>query len=335
MSAKKKPPVRPSAQNLQRLDVPMELRCGVCQRTGEYPVGRVFVDPHGRGKGAGWLDRSFGFTGYFRCKHCGAGSPWHLTPTSELMLMALLLVALDSPERARIVLGQMAMFDNTPMRWPAEAEAHLKELIEKEPENYYLWSRLGNVYKTGDAFDLAVEAFHEAIRLNENDVESYHSIADIHLERGEDEEAARYFHQVLRHGRHAPPRSPQHLVRNMVRYALEALADLHLKSDKRIPLMPTATAAEVAAGRDPSEPITVELREFDLGKEEDWERMVDWWVTGKPPTRSTTAPPPAPRPRSSLTLPRRSITPASGQRGRNDPCPCGSGKKFKNCCMRR
>jgi preprotein translocase subunit SecA len=21
--------------------------------------------------------------------------------------------------------------------------------------------------------------------------------------------------------------------------------------------------------------------------------------------------------------------------GRNDPCPCGSGKKYKNCCMRR
>jgi uncharacterized protein YecA (UPF0149 family) len=21
--------------------------------------------------------------------------------------------------------------------------------------------------------------------------------------------------------------------------------------------------------------------------------------------------------------------------GRNDPCPCGSGKKFKHCCMRR
>ena len=21
--------------------------------------------------------------------------------------------------------------------------------------------------------------------------------------------------------------------------------------------------------------------------------------------------------------------------GRNDPCPCGSGKKFKNCCMKR
>lgn len=21
--------------------------------------------------------------------------------------------------------------------------------------------------------------------------------------------------------------------------------------------------------------------------------------------------------------------------GRNDPCPCGSGKKFKNCCLQR
>lgn len=21
--------------------------------------------------------------------------------------------------------------------------------------------------------------------------------------------------------------------------------------------------------------------------------------------------------------------------GRNEPCPCGSGKKFKNCCMRK
>ncbi|MFN9549485.1 MAG: SEC-C metal-binding domain-containing protein [Pirellulaceae bacterium] len=20
--------------------------------------------------------------------------------------------------------------------------------------------------------------------------------------------------------------------------------------------------------------------------------------------------------------------------GRNDPCPCGSGKKYKNCCLR-
>jgi preprotein translocase subunit SecA len=25
----------------------------------------------------------------------------------------------------------------------------------------------------------------------------------------------------------------------------------------------------------------------------------------------------------------------SAKIGRNDPCPCGSGKKYKNCCMRQ
>jgi hypothetical protein len=36
---------------------------------------------------------------------------------------------------------------------------------------------------------------------------------------------------------------------------------------------------------------------------------------------------PSPRPRLGGPRPSR--------RGRNDPCPCGSGKKFKHCCMRR
>ena len=26
---------------------------------------------------------------------------------------------------------------------------------------------------------------------------------------------------------------------------------------------------------------------------------------------------------------------AGAKIGRNDPCPCGSGKKYKNCCMRK
>ena len=47
---------------------------------------------------------------------------------------------------------------------------------------------------------------------------------------------------------------------------------------------------------------------------------------------------PKTKPSVPLTSPRQSLTlkPESKQRvGRNDPCPCGSGKKFKNCCLRR
>jgi uncharacterized protein len=29
------------------------------------------------------------------------------------------------------------------------------------------------------------------------------------------------------------------------------------------------------------------------------------------------------------------LRPAGGPPGRNDPCPCGSGKKYKKCCMRQ
>jgi hypothetical protein len=41
-----------------------------------------------------------------------------------------------------------------------------------------------------------------------------------------------------------------------------------------------------------------------------------------------------PRPRSPLPFAPR-LTLEAEQVGRNDPCPCGSGKRFKNCCMRK
>ena len=34
-------------------------------------------------------------------------------------------------------------------------------------------------------------------------------------------------------------------------------------------------------------------------------------------------------------LPAQPISQTGPRVGRNDPCPCGSGKKYKKCCMRR
>lgn len=51
------------------------------------------------------------------------------------------------------------------------------------------------------------------------------------------------------------------------------------------------------------------------------------------------APSPAPSPSPALVRPVRAaaaarvVEPRTGQKvGRNEPCPCGSGRKFKNCC---
>jgi hypothetical protein len=55
-------------------------------------------------------------------------------------------------------------------------------------------------------------------------------------------------------------------------------------------------------------------------------------LTGKKAADVPRATPPRP-PAARLALPRK--LEVSRKVGRNDPCPCGSGKKFKNCCMRK
>jgi hypothetical protein len=303
----------------ERLAIPFELRCGACGRKGTYPVGRLYVDPTLTQPGQERLDDAFSFTGYFHCTHCKAGGPWQLTPTSTRALMVLVVEAMSSPEHARIHLARLTLFDGTVSRWPTAGEVHLKQVIDKDPGDYFPWNRLGNLYKCGDAGDKAVEAFHEALKRNEHDVESLHSLGEIYGDRKEDETAAGYFHQVLLHARHAPARTSRELLRVIVRDTLEWLTMLHLESDMRIPLFPKPP------GPDPSTVL-----QFNLTDEEDMERMVDLWLTGKSPAPAKPAKPVNPASNWSPGW-----TPRPPQTvGRNDPCPCGSGKKYKACCLR-
>src|SRR5262245_3402006 len=231
--------------------------------------------------------------------------------------MTLLTEAMRSPRRARIWMAKQALFDGTCVRWPAEGERHLKQLIEKDPGDYYLWSRLGNFYKIAEEDEQALEAFHQAIARNENDVESLHSSAQIHEARGENERAAEFFHRFLLRARLAPPRTSRDLLRNLGRHALEELMRLHMESGQKIPLSPTVDPKDVQP--DPSKPAVVHLYQFDSSDEKDWERMVDWWVTGQPPPH-----------RDAPALPAHRLSPAAPTKRaiRGGPCPCGSGKRY-------
>jgi hypothetical protein len=52
-----------------------------------------------------------------------------------------------------------------------------------------------------------------------------------------------------------------------------------------------------------------------------------------PPLPSPTAPPPEMAMRAEAEPPRTMPVRRDGKKvGRNDPCPCGSGKKYKKCC---
>jgi preprotein translocase subunit SecA len=58
-------------------------------------------------------------------------------------------------------------------------------------------------------------------------------------------------------------------------------------------------------------------------------------VPGRPGSTTTAAPAPTPvlpdTPAEEIQLPKVTIRREMPKVGRNDPCPCGSGKKFKNC----
>jgi hypothetical protein len=60
---------------------------------------------------------------------------------------------------------------------------------------------------------------------------------------------------------------------------------------------------------------------------------LEWWACFKEPRPAPPPPQPAPPPQKTTYHPA-----PSGKKkkvGRNAPCPCGSGRKFKHCCGKR
>ncbi len=61
---------------------------------------------------------------------------------------------------------------------------------------------------------------------------------------------------------------------------------------------------------------------------------MEWWHCFQPPQPTPTpSPPPESSPSPSQVTP--SPAPPPKKVGRNDPCPCGSGRKYKHCCGKR
>ena len=61
-------------------------------------------------------------------------------------------------------------------------------------------------------------------------------------------------------------------------------------------------------------------KKFFLHSRASLEKLASLWRKGEPPERL-------------MQLVRAADAKASPQAGRNDPCPCGSGKKYKRCCL--
>ena len=307
------------------------LRCRACGKRGRYQVGRIFVDPaqyRESDTGKPIYEDMVSFTGYFHCRHCGAGGPWEFPRRTVTQLQILMLLSARDPDLARVQFIRPQLFDGTFIRTATEGEAHLRKLIEANPTDYFLWSRLGNLYEQAEQEELAYAAFTRAVELNPHDVESHYSLGGYFADRDQPAKAAEHFTQVLRHCRTAPRRQPG-LFEAMVRDTLERLWDLHRQSQGAIDFLPHLDSPTVPGGA--AGPGQVVVSELDLGDERSREALTTMYLTGRFPGL-------APAQATPVRLPPEPRRPAAGvsQRvGRNQPCPCGSGKKFKHCCCGR
>ena len=340
-------PVRQTIGDFPELGKKLTLICGNCGRKGKYGVGRVLIDPdwvrHSPEDHASF-DEAVSYSGIFFCKHCGADGPWKIPMMTRLGLLAML--AISSSERGKfgVQIGQLQMFDGTVVRTGAAAEAHLKQKLEEQPENAYIWGRLGNFYEHNRLVDRAKAAFEQAVKLDPGEVESLYNLGCFRMVEGDAKGAAECFEAVVRHAREAS-RTPAELRENMVRDSLEHLFDLHQESAGEIPFPPKFDAPVQAKGEGPE---VIALMDLDLSSREGWDILTAVFLTGKVPepirqreanriARGAKAKPPQkdspsnepPDLESSGTI-REAKRP-----GRNDTCPCGSGKKYKRCCLPR
>lgn len=255
------------------------LVCKACRHAARYEVGTITMDVErldSDGDSHDDLSGSpYGFIRYFRCKRCGASGPWSLPGKTRLKLQMMILGGLLRHDRSGVAALRIRLFDGTRVSTCAEGVDHLLGKIEADPDNPFLYDRLGNLYRTGGRSDLALDAYREALLRDPDFVLSLHSAGMLLTDGGELEMAAELFHRFLRSVRSevADARIGIAELRALTRDVLEALLEIHTESGEKIPFLPDGEPERPVRGS--NEPISLELLSFDLSSEEDWERLTD------------------------------------------------------------
>ena len=172
------PPItRMTADQLPRVKQNVKLECGRCHHAAVHDVGTIFCEPGDSGSSE---TCGYAFSSYFRCPECGSGGPWKLIDLLKLAGLSL-RVALHR-QLPGVVMGEWQLFDGTRVQTPALAKDHLRALIEKEPANAFLRTRLGNVFRGCHQPARSVPCYEQALRLDPGDVEARHHLFNFALE---------------------------------------------------------------------------------------------------------------------------------------------------------
>jgi len=280
---------------LSRDSFAMHLTCPDCGETNPYEVSEVYISP---------ADSKAGFYvgDDLCCRSCGGTEPLeagdrmaNLGLTAELMMYS---AAKDSGEtyNGPLRLGITQMADGRELA-PSAAVNEYRQRLAANPEHVPDLLGLGNLYRYLGPQRRAVECFERAMKLDPTVPEAAKSLAIIRLEAGDDEGAFRLLKRAVAERKH---------------WRFHRLMEGATPADFRADFVYLYNELAERLGQEtlpepPPGPLMRRrlLHELDMGLEDFRDPLYAEPIRRGPKVR------------------------------RNDPCPCGSGKKYKKCCLRR
>jgi len=341
----------------------LQLQCTECGRGYNYEVEQVFFDLE-FAMGGEDFDEAFVAGRIITCKNCEAVDAYELTERARILLMPYVVEMTERMEErdqnalmeGRVVPTNFELWDGTTIRKPSRALSHLRDLADDQPNNAEAWLRLGNFSDRFGKHDEAIEAWHRAIEVDDREVEAPYQIADALWEQDDPppDEAREHLLEALRR---LPVGSPHSTNRYDLAFELvEKLRSLVESTGTPSGLIAVSAPQDVA-GR-----ATVDMSSANLQRIEQWDRLAAMFADGaftnvefepegpdevgrlEQAINSAGAVRRRPGGPDPSTTPGHSTPSAANEPyvksededvGRNDPCPCGSGRKYKKCCLRK
>jgi len=269
------------------------------------------------------------------CPSCGVADDYALTPVAKLGLVARAIASggvTSEPTGVRI--GVAGLFDGTVVRRPTQALDHLRKYVSEDPESGEAWRRLGNACNRYGREAEAEEAWLRAVKADAQECEAAFSLIERCRSTGRPDDATSFLQLAIE--RFGGARNLDAVLRRRMADAIANYLEGLVHSN-----WPAALEAVWRDGALGNEPI-VRMSAVDLSKITNWERLAAFLGSANLHALRLTADIPSEEYtqlesllRDEMLLdytPSQPFVRASPKVGRNDPCTCGSGKKFKRCC---
>lgn len=218
------------------------IKCKSCERKGKYNVGMMVINTDIED-----VEKSVQTTGYFRCKHCNDAGNWEMPSQFIIASTAGLLANRLSETENSFMVGKSLLYDGSWHQFCSDSELHLLNQLKKDPNNSFVWNRLGNSYSKGNRPELAAAVFEHSTVIDHGQIESHYSLGGYFLQIGDFEKSAYHFKQMLIGASDYHPINVEKL-RGLMAHGLTDLFFIYQHSNGEIKFLPTKEEL-VAAGK--------------------------------------------------------------------------------------